>query len=322
MGHDHHHHAGHSHSHGGHVHAPASFGTAFGVGIGLNIAFVVVEAGYGLAANSLALLADAGHNLSDVFGLLIAWVAVLLGRRAPSSRYTYGLRGSSILAALLNGLLLMLAAGGIAWQAVARFADPQPVASGTVMAVAAIGIVINTGTALLFARGRKGDINIRGAFLHMMADAAVSAGVVIAGLAILYTGWNWLDPAVSLAIVLVIVWSTWGLLREALAMVLNAAPAGIDTAEVARSLARLDGVAAVHDLHIWAMSTTETAMTAHLVMPQGNPGDTFLHDAAAMIRDRFGIGHTTLQIERDSVACALEAHTGADQCGSPRVVAS
>ncbi|WP_241233623.1 cation diffusion facilitator family transporter [Altericroceibacterium xinjiangense] len=309
VGHGHHHaHHGHGHGHA-HSHAPDSYGRAFAVGIGLNVAFVAIEASYGFLANSLALLADAGHNLSDVIGLVVAWAAVLLGKKAPNSRYTYGLLGSSILAALFNGLFLMLAAAGIAWQAFVRFSDPQPIASGTVMVVAAIGIAINTGTALLFARGRKGDINIRGAFLHMAADAAVSAGVVIAALVIGYTGWQWIDPAVSLLIVAVIVWSTWGLLSEAVAMSLNAAPSNVDTREVERRLSEMPGVAAVHDLHVWAMSTTESAMTAHLVMPGGNPGDGFLHDAAEMIRDRFGIGHTTLQIEQDSAICALESHT-------------
>ncbi|MGN6097219.1 MAG: cation diffusion facilitator family transporter [Bosea sp. (in: a-proteobacteria)] len=303
---DHHHGHGHSHAPGGHTHAPASFGKAFAIGILLNIVFVAIEAVYGVLSHSLALLADAGHNLSDVLSLAIAWAAVVLAKKVPTRRFTYGLTGSSILAALINGILLMIAAGAIAWEAVQRFGDPRPVAGNTVMIVAAIGIVINTATALLFMRGRKGDINIRGAFLHMAADAAVSAGVVIAGLAIKLTGWNWLDPVVSLAIVGIVIWSTWGLLREATAMSLNAAPAGIDTRAVDRHLADLDGVEAVHDLHIWAMSTTETALTAHLVMSAEHDRDAFLKAVAGDLDSRFGIGHTTIQIERGAARCALE----------------
>ncbi|MBI1404401.1 MAG: cation diffusion facilitator family transporter [Porphyrobacter sp.] len=304
-GHDHHDH-GHGHAHGGHSHAPADFGKAFAIGIALNIVFVVVEAAYGLIGNSLALLADAGHNLSDVLGLALAWGAVVLGRRAPTGRFTYGLLGSSILAALANGLLLMLAAGAIALEAVQRFTDPQPVAGGTVIVVAVIGIVVNTATALLFMAGRRSDINVRGAFLHMAAAAGVSVGVVISGVAIRFTGWNWLDPVVSLVIVAVIIWTTWGLLKEAFAMSLNAVPAGIDPAAVERHLAALAGVEKVHDLHVWPLSTTQTAMTAHLVMPGGEPGDGFLQETAESLRERFGIGHATLQIERNAAACALE----------------
>jgi cobalt-zinc-cadmium efflux system protein len=310
MGAGHHDH-GHSHGHGhghhhGHDHAPKDFGRAFAIGVTLNIGFVVVEVVFGILGNSLALLADAGHNLSDVFGLLIAWGAATLGRVLPSQRFTYGLRGSSILAALGNGILLMLAAGAIAFAAIQRFGDPEPVAGGTMMIVAGIGILINGGTALLFLSGSKGDINIRGAFLHMTADAAVSAGVVVAGLTIRGTGWLWIDPVTSLVIVAVIVWGTWGLLREAIALSLNAVPAGIDPAAVERHLAGFAGVRAVHDLHIWPMSTTETAMTAHLVMPDGNGTDAFLHEVAEAMHSHFGIGHTTLQIERDAAACALE----------------
>jgi cobalt-zinc-cadmium efflux system protein len=310
MGAGHHDH-GHSHGHGhghhhGHDHAPKDFGRAFAIGVALNIGFVVVEVVFGIIGNSLALLADAGHNLSDVFGLLIAWGAATLGRVLPSQRFTYGLRGSSILAALGNGILLMLAAGAIAFAAIQRFGDPEPVAGGMMMIVAGIGILINGGTALLFLSGSKGDINIRGAFLHMTADAAVSAGVVVAGLTIRGTGWLWVDPVTSLLIVAVIIWGTWGLLREAIALSLNAVPAGIDPAAVERHLASFAGVRAVHDLHIWPMSTTETAMTVHLVMPDGNGTDTFLHEVAEAMHSHFGIGHTTLQIERDAAACALE----------------
>ncbi|GJD74502.1 cation diffusion facilitator family transporter [Methylobacterium sp. J-043] len=311
---DHHDHAGHDHSqahaghaHGpGHSHAPASFGKAFAIGIALNVGFVVVEATYGVLANSMALLADAGHNLSDVLGLVVAWVAMVLAKRAPSARYTYGMKGSSILAALFNAVFLLVAVGAIAWEAIQRFGEPAPVAGKTVMVVAAVGILVNGITAWLFASGAKGDINIKGAFLHMAADAAVSAGVVIAGLVILYTGWTWLDPVVSLAIVAVIVWSTWGLLRDSLTLSLAAVPPGIDPAAVRSHLEGLPGVTALHDLHIWAMSTTETCLTAHLIMPGGRPDDAFLMDAAGGIKKRFGIGHTTLQVETSADnACAL-----------------
>ncbi|AWN42574.1 cation diffusion facilitator family transporter [Methylobacterium durans] len=307
-----HDHAGHDHEPGGHqhgpghVHAPASFGRAFAIGIALNVGFVIVEATYGVLGNSVALLADAGHNLSDVLGLIVAWVAIILSKRAPTSHYTYGMKGSSILAALFNAVFLLVAVGAIAWEAVQRFAEPAPVAGKTVMIVAAIGILINGATAWLFASGRKGDINIKGAFLHMAADAAVSAGVVVAGLVILYTGWTWLDPVVSLCIVAVIVWSTGGLLRDSVRMSLAAVPPGLDPAAVRRHLEDLAGVAAIHDLHIWPMSTTEVALTAHLVMPGGAPGDAFLMRAAREMRERFGIGHVTLQVETsEAAACAL-----------------
>lgn len=281
----------------GHLHAPADFGRAFLIGTILNIAFVAIEAIYGILANSMALLADAGHNLSDVLGLLVAWGAATLSKREPSRNYTYGLRRSSILAALFNALFLLVAIGAIAYEAIRRFADPVPVEGGTVMVVAGIGILINSATALMFARGRKGDINIRGAYLHMAADAAVSAGVVIAGLAIWQTGWLWLDPAVSLGIVVVIFAGTWRLLRESVAMSLDKVPPGIDSAAVEGSLAELPGVELVHDLHIWAMSTTEIALTCHLVMHEGRPDDRFLREAAAMLHERYEIGHTTIQIE-------------------------
>ncbi|KST60021.1 cobalt transporter [Methylobacterium sp. GXS13] len=298
-------HGGHAHG-PGHAHAPASFGKAFAIGIALNVGFVAVEATFGVLANSVALLADAGHNLSDVLGLVVAWVAMVLAKRAPSARYTYGMKGSSILAALFNAVFLLVAVGAIAWEAIQRFGEPAPVAGKTVMIVAAVGILVNGVTAWLFASGAKGDINIKGAFLHMAADAAVSAGVVIAGLVILYTGWTWLDPVVSIAIVAVIVWSTWGLLRDSLTLSLAAVPPGIDPAAVRSHLKGLPGVTALHDLHVWAMSTTETCLTAHLLMPGGRPDDAFLMDAAAGIRERFGIGHTTLQVETSADnACAL-----------------
>jgi cobalt-zinc-cadmium efflux system protein len=295
------------HSHGqGRAHAPASFGTAFAVGIGLNLAFVAVEFAYGVLANSMALVADAGHNLSDVLSLAVAWIASVLARRPPSSRYTYGLGASSIVAALFNAVLLLVAVGAVAWEAILRLFHPEPVASGTVMIVAAVGIAINGATAWLFASGRKGDLNIRGAFVHMVADAAVSAGVVAAAAVMLLTGWLWLDPLTSLVVVGLIVWGTWRLLRDSLAMSMSAVPAAIDPQGVRRYLESCNGVTAVHDLHIWPMSTTDTALTAHLVVPGGHPGDEFLMRAASELRRRFGIGHTTLQIETDAdTACRL-----------------
>ncbi len=307
--HDHCHHHSHGHSHGpGHVHAPAHFGKAFAIGITLNVAFVIVETAYGLLGNSMALLADAGHNLSDVLGLLVAWVAILLGSRPPSRNFTYGLRKSSILAALFNALILLVAVGGIAAEAIRRFFEPEPVAGSTVMIVAAVGIVINAVTAALFSSGRKGDLNIRGAYLHMMADAAVSLGVVVAGLVILETGWEWLDPLVSLAIAGVILWGTWGLLKESVSMSMAGVPSGIDIDEVRSALARRPGVEDVHDLHVWAMSTTETALTCHLLVPDGNPGTEFLRETSHMLEDEFGIGHATVQIETDRrTTCRLAA---------------
>jgi cobalt-zinc-cadmium efflux system protein len=305
--HQHHDHSHDHHRHGsGHSHAPANFGQAFAIGIGLNLVFVVVEFGYGVVANSMALMADAGHNLSDVLGLVVAWIASALAKRPPSSRYTYGLGGSSILAALFNAVFLLVALGAVAWEAILRLFHPEPVATGTVMIVAAIGILINSVTAWLFASGRKGDINIRGAFMHMVADAAVSAGVVVAGLVILYTGWFWLDPLTSLVIVGVIVWGTWSLLRDSLSMAVSAVPPAVDPDAVRRFLESCAGVAAVHDLHIWPMSTTDTALTAHLVLPGGHPGDEFLTTTASELRHRFKIGHTTLQIEVSAeTACHL-----------------
>ncbi len=303
----HHSHSGHDHGHGhGHGHAPADFGRAFLIGTTLNLAFVIVEATAGILTDSMALLADAGHNLSDVLGLLIAWGGASLAKRPASRRFTYGLRSSTILAALANAVLLLFAVGAIALEASRRFADPPPVQGATVMIVAGIGIVINTATALMFARGRKGDINIRGAYLHMAADAAVSAGVVAGGALILWTGAAWIDPALSLVIVAVILWSTWGLLRDSVTMALNAVPQGIDPEKVEAALAALPGVARVHDLHIWPMSTTEVALTAHLLIPAGHPGDAFLRDAEHRLEHDFGIGHATLQIELgDSDPCGL-----------------
>ena len=294
--HGHHHHHGHHHGHG-HSHAPKDFGRAFAIGTALNLGFVLVEAGAGLITHSLALLADAGHNLSDVLGLLMAWGAAVLAKRAPSARRTYGLRKGTILASLANAALLLVAVGAIAWEAVRRFAAPEPIQTGPVMAVAAIGIAINTATALMFMRGSKEDLNARGAFLHMAADAAVSAGVVVAAFAMSLTGWLWLDPVVSLAIVAVIMLGTWGLLRDSLDLALDATPRGIDAGKVREWLAARPGVSEVHDLHIWAMSTTETAMTAHVVRPLDPDHDQFLNEACAELASRFNIGHVTIQVE-------------------------
>ncbi|HWT96260.1 MAG TPA: cation diffusion facilitator family transporter [Terriglobales bacterium] len=301
-------HGGHSHHHGhghGHSHAPASFGAAFAIGTALNLGFVVIEAIYGVISDSVALLADAGHNLSDVLGLVMAWVAMSLSQRQPSARFTYGLRSSSILAALFNGLFLLVAIGGIAWEALRRLGNPPEVAGTTVMIVAAIGVVINAATAMLFMRGQKGDINIRGAYLHMVADAAISAGVVVSGGLILATGWYWLDPAVSLVVSVIIVYGTWGLLKDSVQMSFAAVPAGIDPERVKNHLASRPGVEAVHDLHIWAISTTETALTAHLVMPSGHPGDDALETIAHELQHDFGIGHATMQVETSGAQCKL-----------------
>jgi cobalt-zinc-cadmium efflux system protein len=285
---------------------PRSFGAAFAIGIALNTAFVIVEAIFGYASNSMALVADAGHNLSDVLGLVVAWVAVILSKRAPSARYTYGLRGSSILAALFNAVFLLVAVGAIGWEAIQRLMQPQPVAGATVMIVATVGIFINGITAYLFASGRKGDLNIRGAYMHMAADAAVSVGVVVAGLVILFAGWTWLDAATSLVISVIIVWGTWGLARDSMAMSLSAVPAGIDPGAVRGYLEKCKGVVQVHDLHIWPMSTTEVALTCHMVIPAGQPGDVYLMGVAHHLKENFGIQHATLQVETDlSSACAL-----------------
>lgn len=299
---DHH----HDHAHGGgHDHAPATFGRAFAIGVALNLGFVIVEAVFGILSNSVALLADAGHNVGDVLALAVAWLASELVKRTPTARFTYGLRGSSILAALFNAVFLLVIVGAVSWEAVRRLGAPEPVAGKTVMIVAAVGIVVNAVTAWMFADG-QGDINVRGAFVHMASDALVSAGVVAAGFVMMMTGWLWLDPVVSLVINAVIVWATWGLLRDSLGMAMAAAPSRIDPAAVRAFLAGQPGVAGVHDLHIWAMSTTEVALTCHLVMPGGHPGDDFLHRLAEDLADEFRIGHSTAQIEIDpACACAL-----------------
>jgi cobalt-zinc-cadmium efflux system protein len=300
--------AGHSHGND-HAHgvAPANFDRAFAIGVVLNSAFVLFEAGFGLWSGSMALLADAGHNLSDVLSLLIAWGASWMAQKPPSARYTYGYKSSSILAALANAGLLLVAVGAILFETVDRLFSPAPVEGWTMIAVAGVGIVVNTATALLFVRGRKHDINIRGAFLHMAADALVSLGVVIAGALILVTGALWIDPATSLVIVLVIGWGAWGLLKDSVKMGLLAVPEKIDEAAVRSYLGGLPGVAAAHDLHIWPMSTTETALTVHLVMPAGHPGDAFLHDLAHELEHRFSIEHATVQVETGQVAGNCEA---------------
>lgn len=286
-----------SHDHS-HAHAPADFGRAFIIGIALNIGFVLFEVTFGLIAQSLALLADAGHNLSDILGLALAWGASVLARRAPTKRRTYGLRGTTILAALANAVLLYVAIGAIAWEAIRRFGQLQNVEGETVVWVAALGVVINGITALLFMSGRKSDMNVRGAFLHMVADAGVSLGVVISGVLISGTGWLWLDPVISLAIVLVIGVGTWSLLKESVNLSLGAVPSGVDSPGVERYLAGIPGVVQVHDLHIWGMSTTETALTAHLVMPDAVCDDGMLARISDELLHRFGIHHTTIQLER------------------------
>jgi cobalt-zinc-cadmium efflux system protein len=302
-GHAHGHGHGHGHGHTHHHHGPANYNRAFAIGIALNIAFVIIEAFYGLAADSLALLADAGHNLSDVLGLLLAWGATSLAQQKITEKRTFGLKKSTIFAALLNAIILLVAIGGIAWEAVGRFSEPQPVAGVTVIVVAAIGILINVATMLLFMRDRKDDLNIHGAFVHMAADAAVSLGVVIAGVAMLYTGAYWIDPVISLTIAAVILLGTWSLLKDSVNLAVDAVPKGIDARAVQASLNELPGVEAVHDLHIWGMSTTETALTAHLVRPRGEPDDKLIRLASEMLQTRFGIDHATLQVERDSERC-------------------
>ena len=285
----------HDHAHG-HSHAPKDFGRAFLIGIVLNTGFVIIEAVYGWISGSMALIADAGHNLSDVLALLLAWGASAAAKRPPTQRFTYGFKSSTILAALANAGLLLIAIGAILFETLRRVAEPAPVQGETMAVVAGIGILVNAGTAALFLKGQD-DINIRGAFLHMAADALVSLGVVIAGLAILWTGERWIDPAVSIAIVLVIAWGTWGLLKDSVAMSLLAVPKTVSESEVRAYLSGLSGVEAVHDLHIWPMSTTETALTAHLVMPEGHPGDAFLRDVSEELEHHHRIGHTTIQIE-------------------------
>jgi cobalt-zinc-cadmium efflux system protein len=309
-GHAHGHDHGHAHGHG-HSHAPADFGSAFAIGIVLNLGFVVVEATYGFIADSMALVADAGHNLSDVLGLVIAWAGATMARRSRSPRFTFGLKKASILAALINSFFLLLAVGAIGAEAIRRLFDPAEPHGPTVIAVAAVGIVINGLTALLFARGRTHDINVRAAFQHMLADAGVSAAVVFAGVLILWTGQNWVDPVMSLAIAFVILWGSLGLFRESVGMSLAGVPAGIELDEVEEALRELDGVAGVHDLHVWPLSTTETALTAHLLVPGGG-SDALLARARTMLHDRFHIGHCTIQVESGHHPDGSDAHC--DHC--------
>ena len=303
-GHHHHHH------HAGHAHGPAMHNRAFGLGIVLNVAFVLIESYYGLQSHSLALLADAGHNLSDVLGLVLAWAGLLVGRLRPDDRHTYGWQRASIMAALINALILLFAMGSMAWEAVHRFSSPSPIAGQTVMLVAAAGVLVNGATAWLFAAGSHGDINLRGAFLHMAADALVSLGVVLVGALYLWTGAAWLDPVTSLVIAVLVLAGTWSLFNQSLHLAFDGVPQSVRLPEVRAHLATLPGVAAVHDLHVWAMSSTETALTAHLVMPSGHPGDAFLAGVATDLHDEFDIEHATLQIELGDHAhpCRLATH--------------
>ena len=297
----HHHH----HCH----HGPVNYNRAFAIGVALNVVYVAVEAACGFAVNSLSLLADAGHNLSDVLGLLLAWGAHFLSGVKPTKRRTYGWGSTSILAAMFNGLLLLVAMGAIVWEAVQRLLVPSPVAGTMLMVVAGIGVLVNTATALLFLRGRHSDLNIKGAFLHMAADAGVSLAVVIGGAGIMLYGWHWLDPGLSLLISFVIVVGTWDLMRDSINLALHAVPADIDPVAVRKYLAELPGVTEVHDLHIWAISTRQAALTAHLVNPACNDNDSFLRDVCQELHDRFGIDHATLQLERGTtgIPCRLAA---------------
>jgi cobalt-zinc-cadmium efflux system protein len=308
-GHSHDHGHGHDHAHGHHHHGdPNTMGRAFAIAIVLNLAFVGVEFFYGFLANSTALMADAGHNLSDVLGLMLAWGAAILAKRLPNQRYTYGLRSTSMLAALFNAMLLMVACGGIAFEAVQQLAHPEPVGGLTVSVVAGVGILINGFSAWLFMSGSKDDINIRGAYLHMAADAAISLGVLVAGVIVRYSGWNWVDPAVSMVIVAIIVYSTWSLLKQSLRMMLAAVPDNVDRGEIEQFLRDRPGVTEVHDLHIWAMSTTETALTAQLVTPAGYPGDMAVDDITRQLREDFSIQHSTLQVRLGTTVheCCLQ----------------
>jgi cobalt-zinc-cadmium efflux system protein len=306
-----------SHPDHGHDHpAPANFNAAFGIGIALNLAFVAVEAWYGWKVNSLALLADAGHNLSDVIGLVLAWGGALAGKLRPDARHTYGWKRASILAAFVNAVLLLVAMGSLGWEAVLRLQDPQPMAGVTIMVVAGVGIVVNTVTALLFMRGSRADLNIRAAFLHMAGDALVSAGVVVAGGLALAFGWHWLDPVVSLAIAAVIVVGTWSLFRQSLHLLFDGVPEHVDLRAVHTLLAGMPGVAQVSDLHVWAMGTSETALTAHLVMPAGGGDDAFLRQATEALHARFGIHHVTLQVTREAAGggCRPAGHGRTEPC--------
>lgn len=291
----------HDHSHGHtHDHPPANFNRAFAIGIGLNLAFVAIEAWFGWKVDSLALLADAGHNLSDVAGLVLAWGGALAGRLRPDARHTYGWQRASILAAFLNALLLLVAMGALAWEAAHRLSSPEPMQGLTIMAVAGVGILINTATAMMFLRGSSKDINIRGAFLHMAADALVSAGVVVAGGLSLWLGWHWLDPVMSLVIALVVVMLTWSLFRQSLHMLFDGVPDSVDLHAVRANLQALPGVQHVHDLHVWATGTSQIVMSAHLVVPSGYPDDSFFREVTRQLHDQFDIDHVTIQVVREA----------------------
>ncbi|RQH10123.1 cation transporter [Paraburkholderia dinghuensis] len=310
--HDHDEHAAHAHGHSHghhHHHAPVvGHGRAFALAVVLNLVIVVTQTIYGVIAHSTALLADAGHNLSDVLGLLLAWGAAWLATRRPSGRYTFGFGNSSILASLANAALLLIACGAIIAQAIGRLVSPAPVAGLDVFIVATIGMVVNGFSAWLFMRGQKDDLNIRGAFLHMASDAGVSAAVAISGLVILATGWSWVDPMMSIVVVLVIVYGTWGLLRESMRLALAAVPQGVDMERIRVFLAAQDGVTDVHDLHIWPLSTTGNALSAHLVMPAGHPGDDVLDGIVHALCTRYSMKHVTLQVDLGTTAhrCALD----------------
>jgi cobalt-zinc-cadmium efflux system protein len=301
----------HSHDHHGHNHAHSKdYGRIFLWGILLNSAFIASELYYGFASHSLALIADAGHNASDVAGLLLAWGAWALGRKKPSGRYTYGLQSASIMATLANALLLLAAVGAIAWEAAQRFSEPALPQTSVMMLVAFIGIIINGATAWLLHGSHKQDMNMRGAYLHMLADAGISLGVVLSGALIMATGWLWVDPAISIVIALLIVVGTWRLLRDSAALALHGVPRNIDIEEVKSFIKNQPGIAQVHDLHIWAMSTTSIALSAHLLMPAGHPGDGFIHTLTHALAEKFHIDHATLQIETSSNAkdCMLSSH--------------
>jgi cobalt-zinc-cadmium efflux system protein len=308
MSHEHHDHAGHSHGPGGHHHAPADFGRAFLIGIALNTGFVIFEAAMGFLSGSLALVSDAGHNLGDVLGLVLAWVAAILAKRAAKGRYTYGLKRGTILAALANAILLLVAVGALGLEAIERLREPQHVEGGVMAWVSALGILVNGGTALLFMAGSKGDLNVRGAFLHMAADAGVSLGVTIAGLVILATGWAWIDPVVSLAVLVAILVGTWGLFTESLGLALDAAPLGTDLEKIHAEIAGISGVQEVHHLHVWALSTTETALTAHVVKSDPGLDDALLATIREELEEHFAITHVTIQFEQG----------GAGGCGACR----
>jgi cobalt-zinc-cadmium efflux system protein len=302
--------SGHHHIHGN---LPHSYNRAFVIGIALNIGFVLVEAYFGWRAHSLALLADAGHNLSDVLGLVLAWAGMWVARFRPDERHTYGWQRASIMAALVNALILLVAMGSMAWEAVHRFASPTPIQGQTVMLVAAVGVLVNGATAWLFHSGSSSDLNIRGAFLHMAGDALVSLGVVVAGAVYLWMGWMWLDPVMSLIIALLVVYGTWSLFSQSLHLAFDGVPASVDLSAVKTCLAEFNGVAEVHDLHIWAIGASETAMTVHLVMPEGHPGDAFLVEVNQVLHDRFDIEHATIQVEVGDTGqqCRLANHVTA-----------